>query len=352
MDKLSQRTTSSCLYTATEGLDQFKLEIGKLASLLDRETVLREATEILTRDHRFDCGWFAEHVDADAVTICYESGMVSGVAHNLKLRRGCGLGGKVFALNKMQWTDEYFTSSEITHHYDDTVRREKLQRIIGAPICADGEFVGVVLGGARDGATFGNQAATTMEMLACRTAEALVVADAARTKVATALSEERARMAHCLNDTVGTVLFAIAAGVRSAGESATEPCLRDRLVVIESRTKAAAFTLRQSLRMLQTPTEQLAWSNAMQRMFDAFEARITAKTPQHDTALRRPHALVRQREYEVLCRVASGETNQEIAKAMGLSENTVKSYLRNLMQRLEVRNRVEAIARARELGLL
>jgi two-component system, NarL family, nitrate/nitrite response regulator NarL len=66
----------------------------------------------------------------------------------------------------------------------------------------------------------------------------------------------------------------------------------------------------------------------------------------------RTHALVGRREYDVLRRVAIGETNQEIADAMCLSPNTVKAYLHNLMQKLDARNRVEAISRAREVGLL
>jgi len=64
------------------------------------------------------------------------------------------------------------------------------------------------------------------------------------------------------------------------------------------------------------------------------------------------HALIARREYDVLRRVATGETNSEIADAMHLSLNTVKAYLRNLMQKLHARNRVEAISRAREMGLL
>ena len=59
-----------------------------------------------------------------------------------------------------------------------------------------------------------------------------------------------------------------------------------------------------------------------------------------------------RREYEVLRRVAMGETNPEIAEALGLSRNTVKTYLQTALQKLGVRNRVEAIARANEVGLL
>jgi len=58
------------------------------------------------------------------------------------------------------------------------------------------------------------------------------------------------------------------------------------------------------------------------------------------------------REYEVLRRVAIGETNPEIAAAIGLSRNTVKAYLQTVLQKLGARNRVEAIMRASELGLI
>ena len=54
----------------------------------------------------------------------------------------------------------------------------------------------------------------------------------------------------------------------------------------------------------------------------------------------------------MLRRVALGETNPEIAEAMNLSRNTVKSYLQSTFSKLGTRNRVEALARAGELNLL
>ena len=82
--------------------------------------------------------------------------------------------------------------------------------------------------------------------------------------------------------------------------------------------------------------------------------RPDAAVPQREGySLRRDtHAPIARREYDVLRRLATGETNSEIATAMQLSPNTVKAYLRNLMQKLRARNRVEAISRAREMGLL
>jgi two-component system, NarL family, nitrate/nitrite response regulator NarL len=48
------------------------------------------------------------------------------------------------------------------------------------------------------------------------------------------------------------------------------------------------------------------------------------------------------REEEILGQVALGLTNKEIAKRLKLSEKTVKHYMTNVMQKLQVRNRVEA----------
>ncbi len=49
------------------------------------------------------------------------------------------------------------------------------------------------------------------------------------------------------------------------------------------------------------------------------------------------------REEEVLDRVSRGLTNKEIARELTLSEKTVKHYMTIIMQKLQVRNRVEAV---------
>jgi DNA-binding NarL/FixJ family response regulator len=65
----------------------------------------------------------------------------------------------------------------------------------------------------------------------------------------------------------------------------------------------------------------------------------------------RDHGLTR-REYEILRHVAMGRTNPEIATALGLTRNTVKTYLQRTLEKLGARNRVEALARANQLGIL
>ena len=58
------------------------------------------------------------------------------------------------------------------------------------------------------------------------------------------------------------------------------------------------------------------------------------------------------RELEVLQLISQGLSNQEIADRLFLALSTVKGYTRTLFDKLQVQRRTEAVARARELGLL
>ncbi len=61
---------------------------------------------------------------------------------------------------------------------------------------------------------------------------------------------------------------------------------------------------------------------------------------------------VSPREHEVLQLVAQGSTNREIAQALFISENTVKTHLRSIMEKLHLANRSQAAAYAARRGLL
>jgi DNA-binding CsgD family transcriptional regulator len=58
------------------------------------------------------------------------------------------------------------------------------------------------------------------------------------------------------------------------------------------------------------------------------------------------------REVEVLGLLAAGQANKEIARAMGVSPNTVKTHLARLYEKLGVSSRTTAIAQARSLGIV
>lgn len=57
------------------------------------------------------------------------------------------------------------------------------------------------------------------------------------------------------------------------------------------------------------------------------------------------------REEAILRLVARGLSNKEIGRELDLQEKTVKHYMTNILQKLQVRNRVEAALKARDLGL-
>ena len=81
---------------------------------------------------------------------------------------------------------------------------------------------------------------------------------------------------------------------------------------------------------------------------------ITAKVLQ---AVRRSQAdrnrgLLSDREVEVLKCLARGQTTAQIAGVLFISENTVKTHIRHILEKMEVNNRAEAVARAAQMDLI
>jgi LuxR family maltose regulon positive regulatory protein len=73
------------------------------------------------------------------------------------------------------------------------------------------------------------------------------------------------------------------------------------------------------------------------------------KAPPKSQALAEPLTI---RELEVLTLIAQGLTNREIGEQLYLALDTVKGHNRNIFGKLGVRKRLEAVTKARELGLL
>ena len=65
-----------------------------------------------------------------------------------------------------------------------------------------------------------------------------------------------------------------------------------------------------------------------------------------------PPELLNEREREIVQRLATGLSDQQIADELFLSPNTVKWYNRQIYSKLGVRSRTQAIARMQDLGLL
>jgi LuxR family maltose regulon positive regulatory protein len=89
------------------------------------------------------------------------------------------------------------------------------------------------------------------------------------------------------------------------------------------------------------------------RLLAAFEAEVSNK--QATATLPGSSSLVDTlsvRELEVLRLIDQGFSNQEIGERLFLALDTIKGYNRRIFEKLHVQRRTEAIARARELGLL
>jgi two-component system NarL family response regulator len=59
-----------------------------------------------------------------------------------------------------------------------------------------------------------------------------------------------------------------------------------------------------------------------------------------------PTPKLTEREMEVLTLVAKGMANKDIARQLFISENTVKNHVRNMLEKLQLHSRMEAVVYA------
>ncbi len=122
------------------------------------------------------------------------------------------------------------------------------------------------------------------------------------------------------------------------------------------RAGAAGFLLKD------TRPEQLV---AAIRAVHAGDAVVSPRITAHLIATAAPHLGGRQtdgaeraladltaREREIFQLIGQGRTNGEIAAALHLSDSTVKAHVGRVLSKLELRNRVDAVIRAYELGVV
>jgi LuxR family transcriptional regulator, maltose regulon positive regulatory protein len=119
------------------------------------------------------------------------------------------------------------------------------------------------------------------------------------------------------------------------------------------------------------PMARLLYEVASQRIQPEYVGRLLAAFPTgdqpsavshqssavrtHHSSPSTQHSLIEplsERELEVLRLVAEGSSNEEIAQRLVLSLSTVKFHTSNIFGKLAVKNRTEAVARARGLGIL
>lgn len=104
------------------------------------------------------------------------------------------------------------------------------------------------------------------------------------------------------------------------------------------------------LRKIASRRQRLRRPSARQELFDLIDV------PQHGERVRYPTLLGKRiltsRETEVLYHVARGETDKEIAEQLYLSRRTVSNHVSNILDKLGVANRREAVKTAFRIGLI
>ena len=87
------------------------------------------------------------------------------------------------------------------------------------------------------------------------------------------------------------------------------------------------------------------------RYVSAALAEKLAMTVGNDPTLS-PHETLSDREYEVMCRIASGKTITEIAGELSLSAKTISTYRVLLLGKLDVKNSAEIVQYVIRNGLV
>ena len=86
----------------------------------------------------------------------------------------------------------------------------------------------------------------------------------------------------------------------------------------------------------------------LRKLLAALEQGVASATPSGRELLEP----LSERELEVLVLLAAGKSNRQIASELFVASSTVKTHIKNIYGKLDVRNRTQAVSRAGELGLL
>jgi LuxR family transcriptional regulator, regulator of acetate metabolism len=234
------------------------------------------------------------------------------VLRNLVISSERGLGGRVIAEQRPGAVADYFHSAHITHDYDREVAGEGIESLLAVPVVVRGRTRAALYGGLRTSMRIGDVVAERVMQSARALAHEIEVRDEV---------DRRVELIENTRDTErGNAQVPVA-----VSDAVTESFLKIREIASNTSDPAIQMQLREIEERLRTV---------------AGGAASTARV--HLTA----------RELEVLGYVALGCRNAEIADRLGLTVQTVKSYLKNLMAKLEVRSRHAAVLEARRQGLL
>ncbi|MVZ99231.1 GAF domain-containing protein [Actinomadura sp. LD22] len=248
----------------------------------------------------------------DRLRITELVGNTTDSLNGLVVRHGNGLGGKAMATGRPMWVSNYPCAASISHDYDKPVGREGLLSIVAVPVVVRRRVRGVLYGALREPLSLADRIVGAAVQAARDLEQDLAVADRADEALAwrpPAPQDAAARWEE---------VRAVHAELRALAEQVADAPTRDRLRAMTLRLAAAGLTP-------DAPPEPAAGP---------------------------PRPVLSPREVDVLSYVAIGCTNADAAARLGLLPETVKSYLRSAMRKLDAHTRLEAVASARRAGLL
>ncbi|ATY11521.1 helix-turn-helix transcriptional regulator [Amycolatopsis sp. AA4] len=222
----------------------------------------------------------------------------------LVVAEGKGLGGRAIGVRKPVVLPDYYTSDAISHHFDRAVQAEGVRSVMAVPVIVHRTVRAVLYGAVREHVRFGDRSVTAMVEVARDLEQELAV---------------RAEVQRRLD------LLAPEPEAVPSGKPADLEAVRESHA--ELRRIAAA---------VEDP-ELRARIDAVCQSLTGDPVRGPSLSP---------------RELDVLEGAAAGQTNADIAEALGLGPETVKSYLRNAMRKLDAKTRLQAVNAARRANLL
>ncbi|GGK96402.1 helix-turn-helix transcriptional regulator [Nocardia jinanensis] len=251
---------------------------------------------------------FGGEVDADTLRLTEFSGVRTNGLRGLSVTRASGLGGQVVDSRQPASVSDYRSALSITHHYDGPVLGEGIRSVVAVPVVVSGRSRAVLYAATRGAGPIGDRTADALVQGGRRLAAEIGVRDEVDRRLRLL---EVAAPSPAPGGLVAEELCAVQAELRAIADAAGDERMRDRLREVGERLN-----------------------------------RALAGDPVPGTPR------LARREIDVLLQVALGCSNQETAQRLSLGPETVKSYLRSAMHKLDAHSRHEAVAAARRLGAI
>jgi DNA-binding NarL/FixJ family response regulator len=128
-------------------------------------------------------------------------------------------------------------------------------------------------------------------------------------------------------------------------------CTAKHEILEAFRAGARGYLFKEDLALLLAPAldEALAGGAPMSR---AVARLVLAQVRDQPTVAAAPGAVVTVRERQVIGQLARGLSYRQVGAVLGISSNTVRSYIRTIYEKLAVCSKTEAVLAALRLGIL